>query len=165
MPYQTMDEVNEVIKGIDPPVTLLQANKIAEVADSIGNDGWPIAIDAFKKAHTVEVVDGEKCWVKKGQKSMTCPICQTEIAFGSSTFPSCGAEVVYETKGYRSKLEKGDFLVVEDEELRTTWHLPITKEPGGKPDRALAGAAGQLYMKVLGEGSMKVLRNKKLLIN
>ena len=35
MPYASMDEVNPAIKGIDPPVTLAQANIIAEWADKI----------------------------------------------------------------------------------------------------------------------------------
>lgn len=141
MPYETLEDANEAIKGIDPAVNLVQANKIAEVADSIGGeDGWPIAIDAFKNSHEIAEADGRKLWVRKA-KSMTCPICQAEIPFGASTCPKCGAEVVYETKGYRSNLTKDDFLVVEDGELRTTWHLPITKEPGGNPDRALCGAA------------------------
>lgn len=41
----------------------------------------------------------------------------------------------------RADLKPEDFLVVEDPELKTTWHLPITKTPGGEPDRGMAGAA------------------------
>ena len=69
MPYKSMDEVNESIKGIDPPVTLSQANEIRKQADSIDTDekknGWAIAISNFKKSHSVE--DGK--WVKKQNNS------------------------------------------------------------------------------------------------
>ena len=64
-PYKTMKDVNPAIKGIDPPVTLGQANEIAKAADAIGTDesknGWAIAIAQFKKNHKVE--NGH--WVKK----------------------------------------------------------------------------------------------------
>lgn len=64
MPYSSMEQVNASIKGIDPPVTLAQANAIARQADSItGVDNpWAVAISSFKKAHKVE---GGK-WVRKG---------------------------------------------------------------------------------------------------
>lgn len=64
-PYGSMKDVNPAIKGIDPPVSLAQANQIARQAESIGTDedknGWAIAISSFKKTHKVE--DGK--WVKK----------------------------------------------------------------------------------------------------
>ncbi len=64
-PYKSMEDVNPAIKGIEPPVTLAQANQISNVADTIGSDkeknGWAIAISQFKKTH--RVVDGK--WVKK----------------------------------------------------------------------------------------------------
>jgi len=60
-----MDDVNPAIKGIEPSVTLAQANMIAEWADSIEGDDvdspWAVAIANFKKAYKVE---GGK-WVKK----------------------------------------------------------------------------------------------------
>jgi len=63
-----MEDVNPAIKGIDPPVTLSQANTIAEWADKIEAEGdvdspWAVAIAQFKKAYEVE---GGK-WVKKKQ--------------------------------------------------------------------------------------------------
>lgn len=67
MPYSSMDEVNPAIKGIKPPVSLAQANKIAEMADAIENgenppeSPWAVAIAQFKKLY--EVQDGK--WVKK----------------------------------------------------------------------------------------------------
>lgn len=64
-PYKTLKDVNPAVRGIDPPVSLSQANHIAEVADSIGSDkeknGWAIAINQFKKTH--EVKNGK--WVEK----------------------------------------------------------------------------------------------------
>jgi hypothetical protein len=67
MPYESWDEVNEAIQGIDPPVTLEQANLIAEWADALADeeDGpenpWAVAIAQFKDLY--EVQEGE--WVKK----------------------------------------------------------------------------------------------------
>jgi hypothetical protein len=64
-PYKSMKDVNPSLKGIEPPISLGQANEIAKQADAIGSDdkknGWAIAISAFKKSHTVE--NGQ--WVKK----------------------------------------------------------------------------------------------------
>lgn len=69
MPYTSMKDVNPSVKGIDPPVSLSQANEIAKAADAIGTDedkkGWAIAISNFKKNH--EVKDGK--WVKKEKMS------------------------------------------------------------------------------------------------
>jgi len=65
MPYSEWDEVNAAIKGIEPRVTLAQADKIAEWADSMDSDEvenvWAAAIAQFKRLYTVE--DGS--WVKK----------------------------------------------------------------------------------------------------
>ena len=65
MPYKNIADVNPALKGIDPPITVGQANEIAKQADAIGVDekknGWAIAISAFRKSHTVK--DGK--WVKK----------------------------------------------------------------------------------------------------
>jgi len=68
-PYDKLKDVNPALKGIDPPITLAQANQIARVADSIGSDekksGWAIAISQFKKSHIVK--DGK--WVKRENMS------------------------------------------------------------------------------------------------
>ena len=57
-PYKSMKDVNPALKGIDPPISLAQANAIAKAADAIGTDqsknGWAIAIAQFKKNHKVE---------------------------------------------------------------------------------------------------------------
>lgn len=63
MPYSSLKDMNPALKGIDPPITLAQANSIARQADAIGSEkgGWGIAIKHFKDSHKVE--DGR--WVKK----------------------------------------------------------------------------------------------------
>jgi hypothetical protein len=70
-PYSKLEDANPAILGIDPKVTLEQANSIARAAESIGSDenknGWAIAISQFKKSH--KVVDGR--WVKKEQAEMS----------------------------------------------------------------------------------------------
>ena len=69
MPYKNLEDVNSALKGIDPPITLEQANTIAAQADAIGADegGWGIAIKHFKDSH--EVKDGN--WVKKEESKMS----------------------------------------------------------------------------------------------
>jgi hypothetical protein len=63
-PYKSIGEINPALKGITPPISLAQANAIANQADSIGTDenknGWAIAIASFRKTH--HVVNGK--WVK-----------------------------------------------------------------------------------------------------
>ena len=64
-PYKNKSEMNPALKGINPPISVSQANAIARQADAIGSDneknGWAIAISNFKKTHKVE--DGK--WVRK----------------------------------------------------------------------------------------------------
>jgi hypothetical protein len=62
-PYKSIGDINPSLKGINPPITLSQANEIAKQADSIGADkgGWGIAIKSFKNRY--KVVGGE--WVTK----------------------------------------------------------------------------------------------------
>lgn len=66
-PYKNISEINPALKGIDPPITLAQANVIAKQAEAIGTDGkvngWAVAIASFKKTHTVE--NGR--WVRKAK--------------------------------------------------------------------------------------------------
>ena len=69
-PYKKISDINPALKGIDPPITLAQANEIASQADAIGVDkkknGWAIAIANFKKTHHVE--NGK--WVKNKEQKM-----------------------------------------------------------------------------------------------
>jgi hypothetical protein len=64
-PYSSLQDANPAIRGIDPPVTLGQANEISRQADAIGQtedkNGWAIAISNFKKNH--EIIDGK--WVRR----------------------------------------------------------------------------------------------------
>lgn len=66
MPYADMKQVNSAIKGIQPPVTLEQANKIASWADAIKNKAgaWPIAIAQFKRLYRIE----GKGWVLREKR-------------------------------------------------------------------------------------------------
>jgi hypothetical protein len=68
-PYKSIGDINPSLKGIDPPISLSQANEIAKQADAIGQsdkvNGWAVAISSFKKSHIVQ--DGK--WVKK-EKNM-----------------------------------------------------------------------------------------------
>jgi len=69
MPYTKMSQVNKAVRGIDPPVTLAQANEIAERADALEQEGkvdspWAVAIWYFQnKSHKVS--DDSKGWVKR----------------------------------------------------------------------------------------------------
>jgi hypothetical protein len=69
-PYKSLKDINPALGGIEPPISLAQANEIAKQADGIGSDkdknGWAIAISSFKKTH--EVKDGK--WVKKEKINM-----------------------------------------------------------------------------------------------
>jgi hypothetical protein len=69
-PYKSMKDANPALKGIEPPISVAQANAIAKQADAIGSDekknGWAIAISSFKKTHKVE--NGH--WVEKDAASM-----------------------------------------------------------------------------------------------
>ena len=69
-PYKKISDINPALKGIDPPISLAQANEIASQADAIGVDkkknGWAIAISSFKKTHHVE--NGK--WVKNKEQKM-----------------------------------------------------------------------------------------------
>lgn len=63
MPYSKWSEVNDSIKGIEPRVSLAQANGIADCADSIEDveSPWAVCIATFRKGHRIE---GGK-WVKR----------------------------------------------------------------------------------------------------
>jgi len=99
MPYMKLDDINPALKGIEPPITLAQANMIAEWADAItGVDSpWAVAIANFKKAYEVR---GDK-WVKKvaeqGVDMCVCPECGYEmehergVPCSRTECPECGA--------------------------------------------------------------------------
>jgi hypothetical protein len=136
MPYKTMEEVPASLKGIDPPISLEQANLIASWADKIeaaggADEPWGVAIAQFKKAFKVQ--DGK--WVRKKELEA--------YEDGDDLFVVV-AEIELEkvTKTRDGKqYPASDYLVVEDPQKPTTWHLPITKTPGGSPDHDQCGAA------------------------
>lgn len=184
--YSKLSEANPAIRGIEPKVTLGQANLIARWADGMerAEDGpenaWAAAIAMFKRTHKVE---GER-WVRKAEEGemesekavmpLVCPECgyRMESESESPKCPECGNVMVLDRRRQRGrpanqmsrdltsmvgvKAERGgkylkteggkefpssDYLVVEDSEKPSTWHLRITKEPGGEPDRSMMGAA------------------------
>lgn len=143
MPYATMDEVNPAIKGIDPPVTLAQANLIAEWADEIEDveSPWAVAIANFQKAYRVE---GGK-WVKR--------VAEADVA-----------EALTKSVGGQD-LPASSFLVVEDPEEVGTWHLPVKDAQGNADHRRMGAAWASLHGGYRGnvyEGPGKTAAIKKL---
>lgn len=67
-PYKSRSDMNPALRGIEPPISVPQANKIARQADAIGSEkgGWGIAIKHFKDTHRVE--NGR--WVRKENNSV-----------------------------------------------------------------------------------------------
>jgi len=69
MPYSRLSEINPALRGIEPPITLAQANLIAKWADAMeeAEDGpespWAAAIAQFKRLYRVE---GNR-WVKRDE--------------------------------------------------------------------------------------------------
>jgi hypothetical protein len=59
MPYSSLAEAR-IKKLSGTSLTLAQVNSIAAMADAIGENGWPIAINKFKKSYHVE----GNAWVK-----------------------------------------------------------------------------------------------------
>jgi hypothetical protein len=67
-PYSHIEDINPALKGIEPKISLKDANEIASQADAIGADkgGWGIAIKSWKDRHTVK--SGR--WVAKEKKNV-----------------------------------------------------------------------------------------------
>jgi len=128
MPYTSMDEIPAALKGIKPPINLQQANMIAEWADKMESamdnikNPWAVAIAQFKRVY--EAVDGK--WSKKTAKE--------------SDAPDEGMNLVEAMKTVDGKqYPASDFLVVEDPDKPTAWHLQVKRN--GTPDHRLMGAA------------------------
>lgn len=70
-PYKKIEDINPSLKGIDPQLSLEQANQIAEVADQLikggkeASEAWGTAISNFKKSHHQE---NEK-WVENSEQA------------------------------------------------------------------------------------------------
>lgn len=148
MPYKSMDEANDSIKGIKPVVSLVQANHIAAMADAIAKnnpDGaWPMALANFKNNY--EVKDG--AWVKKGamaeagkrvagDKAATLKTLMTQMQAMMTTLEEVvnWAEykapedfVIEQFKEFGGELfERHDFLLSENDD-EDTWHLPYQRQ-------------------------------------
>jgi hypothetical protein len=117
MPYGSLKDVNPALKGIDPPITLGQANEIAKAADAIGSDekknGWAIAIANFKKNHKVE--DGH--WVKKEKMSANSDSDEEFQKYGELDKPEKEA---IETKMAEDQKEKQETPEEEKTEMAET---------------------------------------------
>ena len=91
MPYSSLAQANPAIRGIKPPVSLGQANLIAEWADKIKKDDvkspWAVAIAQFKKLYRVE---GNR-WVKKEKANVTDTV-QTNLPHGEGGYLAQGSE-------------------------------------------------------------------------
>ena len=70
-PYKTVADMNPALKGIDPPVSVEQGNKIAKQADAIGSDkgGWGVSISHFKRTHFAK--NGKWTKIEKGEDIKT----------------------------------------------------------------------------------------------
>ena len=97
-PYKSKEDMNPSLKGIDPPISLAQANAIARQADAIGTDekknGWAIAISSFKKTHVAK--DGR--WVKKENMSYDFSLNSAQII---ETLNNSLSEFTYGENNYR----------------------------------------------------------------
>jgi hypothetical protein len=79
MPWLSMDNVPDSLKGIDPPLTLAQANEVAALADAIGGDNpWGIAVGQWKARH---IVSGGR-WVKKERMTVETDKIKTDTPIG-----------------------------------------------------------------------------------
>jgi len=150
MPYSSMEKVNPALKGIKPPISLAQANAIAAQADKLEKSGsvdspWAVAISSFRKSHVVK----DSKWVRKegseyGKKSLLDEVVGRLRAtvVGKKQDDEDGAFVGAEKADLNSEgLGPGDYLIVEDPDKATTWHMKIRKTHGGSYDHGLCGAA------------------------
>jgi outer membrane biosynthesis protein TonB len=117
-PYKSIGDINPALKGMSPPISLSQANKIAEVADSIGvseeKNGWAIAISNFRKTHRVE--NGK--WIKKESASQKEEIFVENEEKELEKKEEMAEEKIPETSEEKKEPEKEEMAVeekVEDE--------------------------------------------------
>jgi hypothetical protein len=120
MPYNTPGEMNPALKGIRPKITAAQGTLIASWADAMTKEGkvkspWSVAISKFKRDYTVR---GGK-WVKRTDLKKELQNMAINMNEASKN--------------------AGDYLIVDDPEKPTTWHLQVKKE--GTPDHGLMGDA------------------------
>ncbi|HUX77538.1 MAG TPA: hypothetical protein VMY40_12980 [Anaerolineae bacterium] len=140
MPYSSLDDANPAIKGIDPPVTLSQANTIAAMADAIEEEGeadnpWAVAIAQFKKAY--EVDDGK--WVKR-ERSMN-PVRQLWNQIKAAFEPHLEEE---RAVGLGQLFNQLDLALYESSDHGTAWLHDLYRDDDGSLF-AIASERGKLY--------------------
>jgi len=140
VPYSSMDDVNPAIKGIDPPVTLSQANTIAAWADKIEAEGeadnpWAVAIAQFKKAY--EVDDGK--WVKR-ERSMN-PVRQLWNQIKAAFEPHLEEE---RAVGLGRLFNQLDLALYESSDHGMAWLHDLYRDDDGSLF-AIASERGKLY--------------------
>lgn len=159
-----MEDINPALKGIKPKITLAHANLIAKWADAMEQaengpeNPWAAAIAQFKKLYRVE--DGK--WVKRNIKegatmrgyftSGTATVEISALDVGGEAIPvgdlvgayleaadddDLGEATMKTVDG--EKFPSTDFLVVEDAEKPSTWHLQVKRHD--KADHRLMGGA------------------------
>jgi hypothetical protein len=127
-PYKSMKDVNPSLKGIEPPISLAQANAIAKQADAVGtNDeknGWAIAISSFKKGHTVQ--DGK--WVKRESMSGD--------EFAKEDLGKDSAISADKSKKEEMSVEKTkeELLAIQETELAATTEVEMAKPIEDSPE-------------------------------
>lgn len=147
MPYSNIKDINPALKGIEPPISLAQANAIARQADAVGADkgGWGIAIKHFKDSHIAK--DGK--WVEKEEMSFALPkeewgtgeslsIDKSSDSLSSSAWGSVDKsslmEKVLKASNYKSLVKEVYALVEEgwEEHPSSSLKYPIMQVSGNK---------------------------------
>jgi len=124
VPYKSLKDANNAILGIDPPVTLAQANMISEWADAMAastsknkpENPWAASISQFYKLYRKN--EAGTAWVQKQQE--TRKERRTQEAFKTVD---------------GKKRPASDFLVVGSKNDPDTWSLPA--KVNGKIDLQL----------------------------
>ena len=128
------------IKGIDPSVTLSQANTIAAWADKIEGEGdvdspWAVAIAQFKKAYKVE---GDK-WVKR-ERGMN-PVRQLWEQIKAAFEPHLEEE---RAVGLGQLFNQLDLALYESSDHGMAWLHDLYRDDDGSLF-AIASERGKLY--------------------
>lgn len=128
MPYSSMSQMNSVLKGIKPPITLSQANHIANMADSITDveNSWAVAIANFKREYKVQ----GNGWVKKdkkelmvGLKTLTIGNENLIVLWTSNAFKDLEKEI-FSTKAWQDYVDRRDHTGRKDRVW--FWHVKGT---------------------------------------
>jgi len=81
MPYSRLSDAPASLRGIEPPITLAQANGIAQCADALKEDDvespYAVCIASFKKGHVVK--DGKWIRPEEGKSMDTVEIDGAEV--------------------------------------------------------------------------------------